>query len=101
MPLASLTHAERTLLERYQRLAGGSLAPRLAVEIIPPLVFVGLWAWSGKAVFLLALIAVLVVFNVWRVLQQRRALRHLQSIAVKALVESSSEPAAAATDALG
>ena len=55
----------------------------LAVEIVPPALFVALWAWTGRELFLLLLIAVLVIFNVLRVLRQRRTRALLASISSK------------------
>lgn len=77
------------MLRRYQQLdvAPRRHAHRLAVELLPPLVFVALWAWTDQVVFLLALIAVQVSFNVARVLRQRSAMVQLQGIAAKALVQ--------------
>ena len=55
----------------------------LAVEIVPPALFVALWAWTGRVLFLVLLIAVLVFFNVLRVLRQRRTRALLASISNK------------------
>ena len=81
--------SEVALLQRYVRMGAGagSYVHRLVVELLPPLVFVALWWWTGKTIFLLALIAVQVVFNVARVVAQQRARVQLHGIAHKLLAE--------------
>lgn len=85
----ALTPAEQALLRRYQQL---DVAPRryvhhLVLELLPPLAFVGLWAWTGHVVFLLALIAVQVSFGIARVVRQRGTVVALQGIATKTLAQ--------------
>ena len=85
LPEAQLSSEEQALLRQYAHLSTSSASDlnRLAVEVIPPAVFVALWAYTGKALFLLLLIALLVTFNVWRVMRQRKTRAALQSIAQK------------------
>jgi hypothetical protein len=74
------------LLTQYQRLPVGRwhFLNLLAVEVVPPALFVALWAWTGRELFLLLLVAVLVCLNVLRVLRQRpRARALLASISGK------------------
>lgn len=87
MPTSSLNPQEIALLQQYQRLAHhrSHWRHRWAVEVVPPLLFVGLWAITGHTVFLLALIAVLVVFNLLRVLHQQRSAVHLGALADRLL----------------
>lgn len=54
---------------------------------MPPAVFVALWIFTGRELFLLLLIAVLVLFNVLRVLRQRRTRALLASMAGKLKTE--------------
>ncbi|MGE8439967.1 MAG: hypothetical protein ACN6OS_00125 [Comamonas testosteroni] len=80
-----LSPQEQDLLTQYQRLPVGRwhFLNLLAVEIVPPALFVALWAWTGRALFLLLLVAVLVCLNVLRVLRQRRTRALLASISGK------------------
>ncbi|RGE45997.1 hypothetical protein DZC30_05790 [Comamonas testosteroni] len=80
-----LSEQEQTLLTQYQRQPTGRwyFLNLLAVEIVPPAIFVALWAWTGRELFLLVLIALLVGFNVLRVLRQRRIRALLASISAK------------------
>ncbi|MDR2298115.1 MAG: hypothetical protein LBE30_07210 [Comamonas sp.] len=74
------------MLTQYQRLPVGRwhFLNLLAVEVVPPALFVALWAWTGRELFLLLLVAVLVCLNVLRVLRQRpRARALLASISGK------------------
>lgn len=81
--------AEAALLQRYLHMGTStrSYLHRLVVELLPPVAFVALWWWTGNAVFLLALIAVQVVFNVARVVVQQKARVQLHGIATKVLAE--------------
>ena len=85
---SKLNPTEQALLAQYQRLPTGRwhFLNLLAVEIVPPAVFVALWAFTGRELFLL-LIAVLVLFNVLRVLRQRRTRALLASMAGKLKTE--------------
>lgn len=84
-----LSQTEQALLAQYQRLPAGRwyFLNLLAVEVVPPTVFVALWIFTGQELFLLLLIAVLVLFNVLRVLRQRRTRALLASIAGKLKTE--------------
>lgn len=84
-----LSPTEQALLAQYQCLPTGRwhFLNLLAVEIVPPTVFVALWIFTGQELFLLLLIAVLVLFNVLRVLRQRRTRALLASIAGKLKTE--------------
>lgn len=80
-----LSEQEQALLTQYQRQPTGRwyFLNLLVVEIVPPAIFVALWAWTGRELFLLVLIALLVGFNVLRVLRQRRIRALLASISAK------------------
>lgn len=85
-----LSAQEKALLAQYQQLPAGKgrLLHLLAVEIVPPALFVGLWWWSGEVLFLLTLVALLVFFNLLRVLRQRKTRALLASLSSKLLGEA-------------
>jgi hypothetical protein len=70
---------EKDLLRKYQGLSTSSLGGRLAFEIVAPLVFVAAWLYTGRAIYLLALIVALVGYNIFRALKRHRTLRKLSS----------------------
>lgn len=90
MPVSPWTPEERALLQRYQQLSRQRRhwLHRWVVEVVPPLLFVGLWAFTGQVVFLLALLAVLVGFNLLRVWQQQRSVARLGALAARVLAMS-------------
>jgi len=88
------TEDEKELLRKYQALSTSSLGGRLAVETIPPLVFIGVWLFTGRALYLLALIAALVGYNIFRILKQHKNLSTLNSISRKVIGEASKVPPA-------
>ena len=85
-----LTEEERALLKQYQSLSKSipSLVNRLAVEIVPPIVFIGLWLYTGEALYLVVLIAIMVLYNVQRVLRQYKNIVKLNSISKKTIGEA-------------
>lgn len=89
---------ERALLLQYQRLSRqrSHWLHRWVVEVVPPLLFVGLWVATGHVVFLLALVAVLVGFNLLRVFRQQRSVARLGVLAERLLAMPS--PAAVGAD---
>jgi hypothetical protein len=88
-----LTNEEKELLRQYQTLSTKlpGLFSRLAVEIIPPIVFVALWAYTGSTSYLITLIAILVMYNVQRVVRQYKNIVKLVSISKKTVGEVSDE----------
>ncbi|MEN9353396.1 MAG: hypothetical protein RL318_721 [Fibrobacterota bacterium] len=82
-----LTSEEVGLLRSYSALPTNPSSHwnRLAVEIVPPLMFIGLWAFTGHATYLMFLILALVGYNVLRVSRQRRNIHILKSLATKLL----------------
>jgi len=71
---------EKDLLRKYQGLSTSSLGGRLAFEIVAPLVFVAAWLYTGRAIYLLALIVALVGYNIFRALKRHKTLRKLSSM---------------------
>ncbi|MCP4163961.1 MAG: hypothetical protein GY760_28190 [Deltaproteobacteria bacterium] len=80
-----LSEEEKELLTQYQNLSGSmtSLLKRLSVEIIPPIIFVGMGLYTGKLIWFFLIIALMVVYNVQRVLRQYKNIVKLRSISKK------------------
>ncbi|HEY4664579.1 MAG TPA: hypothetical protein VIG85_06310 [Comamonas sp.] len=99
----ALTPSEIKALQQYQRLSASRThwLHRWVVELLPPLIFVGLWAWTERSVILLALIAVLVFFNLLRVVQQRRTVEQLAGMAQKIMDADNAVPAQEESTASG
>lgn len=85
--IMKLSEEERELLKQYQRLSETmpGLINRLAVEIIPPIIFVSIGLYTGKIIWFLTLIMLMVVYNVQRVLRQYKNIVKLRSISVKTI----------------
>ena len=88
-----LTNEEKELLKQYQTLSASlpSLVNRLAIEIVPPVIFVGVWLYTGSVTYLLLLITLLVTYNVQRVSRQYRNIVKLNSISRKTIGKVSGE----------
>ena len=82
-----LTEEEKELLTQYQSLSESMprLMNRLAVEIVPALIFVGIGLYTGKVIWFLMLVTLMVVYNVQRVLRQYKNIVKLRSIAKKVI----------------
>jgi hypothetical protein len=83
----TLSEDEQKLLEQYQKLPT-SLPYRLnrvAVEIVPPAIFVGLGIYTRQMSWFIVVIALMVIYNVQRVLRQDAIIRRLQSISHKVI----------------
>ena len=82
-----LTEEERKLLSQYQSLSESmpSLINRLAIEVVPPVVFVGIGLYTGQVIWFLVLITLMVTYNVQRVLRQYKNIIKLRSISKKAI----------------
>jgi hypothetical protein len=81
----NLSDDEKKLLEQYQVLSNSNpkFLNRLAVEIIPPIVFVCLGLYTGEIVWFLVLIVIMVTYNVQRVIRQYKNIERLRSISIK------------------
>ena len=84
-----LTNEEKELLKQYQTLpiSVPSVAGRLAVEVIPAAIFIGVWVYTGHALYLIVIIAALVGYNIQRILRQYGNLAKLRSISKKTIGE--------------
>jgi hypothetical protein len=93
MSESPLTKEEKELLGQYQSLSTSvpSLAGRLAVEVVPALIFIGAWVYTGHALYLVVLIAALVGYNIHRILRQYKNLVTLRSISKKTIGEVANE----------
>jgi hypothetical protein len=81
----NLSDDEKKLLEQYQVLSNSNpkFLNRLAVEIIPPIVFVCLGLYTGEIVWFLVLIVIMVTYNVQRGIRQYKNIERLRSISIK------------------
>ena len=81
----NLTQQERALLKKYQSLNSdrATMIGRLAIEILPPVLFVAIGLYTGSITWFLVLITVLVFYNVQRVLRQAKILKLLSAISEK------------------
>ncbi|MDF2447203.1 MAG: hypothetical protein K0S46_2439 [Moraxellaceae bacterium] len=87
MSNSGFTEDEKQLLAQYQVLSASvpSLGVRLAAEVIPPLVFIGMWYDSGEVLYLLASITAMVAYGVLRIVKQYKNIARLNSISEKVL----------------
>ena len=78
---------EQKLLKQYQSLSTSmpSLTNRLAVEVIPPIVFVTIGIYTGKIIWFIVLVALMVLYNVQRVIRQHKNITMLNSISKKSI----------------
>ena len=81
----NLSDEELQLLKKYQKFPASLLSQinRVAVEIIPPAIFVGIGLYTGKTKWFFILIILMVAYNVQRVIRQQKYLALLRSIADK------------------
>jgi hypothetical protein len=84
-----LKNEEKQLLEQYKTLSNSTLniANRLAVEVVPPIVFVVTGIIRDEIIWFLLLITIMVFYNVQRVIRQQRNLTTLKSLSDKLLNE--------------
>jgi hypothetical protein len=54
-----------------------------AVEIIPPIIFIGAGLYTDKSLYLIIAICILMFFNIIRLWRQHSSVRVLKSIATK------------------
>jgi len=82
-----LSKEERELLKQYQVLSDSipRLVNRVAVEVVPPIIFVALGLCTGDAVWFVVVITLMVIYNVQRVLRQYKNIVKLKSISKKAI----------------
>lgn len=85
-----ISDQELDLLKKYQVLGAGkgSVANRLAVEIVPPIVFVAIGFYTGSYTWFIVLISAMVFYNVQRVIRQTKAIKLLNSISEKVVAET-------------
>jgi hypothetical protein len=81
------TEEEQKLLKKYQSLSTSvpSLINRVAVEIVPPVIFVTLGIYAGKIIWFIVLILLMVIYNVQRVIRQHKNIEKLNSISKKTI----------------
>ena len=84
-----ISKEERDLLIQYQSLSKSmpSFSKRLAIEIVPPVIFVAAWSYTNNAIYLIVLILVMVFYNIQRVVRQYKNIASLKSISVKTIGE--------------
>ncbi len=82
-----LSDDEQKLLAQYQTLSNSmpSFANRIAVEIIPPAIFVGIGLYTGQTLWFLLLISIMVFYNLQRVIRQYKNIARLKSISEKTI----------------
>jgi len=83
----NLSDKERMLLKQYETFSSSrtSLINRLAVEVVPAIIFITLGLYTEKVIWFIVLIMVMVTYNVQRILRQNSYSKSLNSIAHKAL----------------
>lgn len=84
---------EKKLLKQYQNLPASmtNLVKRLAVEIIPPVIFIFLGLYTGRIVWFIVLIILMVFYNVQRIVRQHNNIKKLNSISLKAIGDHADE----------
>ncbi len=87
-----LSEKEINLLKLYQKLSSSkpSKVNRLAVEVVPPIIFTVLGIITGNILFFVLVILLLVIFNVIKVIKQETNINLLKSISVKIVGDISS-----------
>ncbi|GEM_PF-1915012 len=82
-----LSEEERKLLKQYQVLSLSlpSLANRIAIEVIPAIIFVSLGIYTEKIIWFIVLISLMVTYNVQRVVRQYKNIKKLDSISKKVI----------------
>ena len=81
----NFSEEELKLIEQYKKMPVG-FKNRIniwAVEILPPILFVDVFIYTGKELYLLATILALVLFNVTRLARQNNTVKTLKSICQK------------------
>lgn len=89
-----ISEEEKELLKQYQSLSDSmpSLANRLAIEVVPPALFVAIGIFTGQVIWFVVVIAFMVIYNVQRVLRQYKNIVKLKSISKKTIGNVSDEP---------
>jgi len=92
----NMTEEEKDLLRQYQALPDSKLrlANRVAVEVAPPAIFVALGLITGEVIWYVAVIVLMVAYNVQRVLRQYKNIATLRSISKKVVGEVGQGPKA-------
>ena len=89
-----ITEEEKELLKQYQVLSTSmpNLANRVAIEVVPPVIFAAVGLVTGQVMWFLVVITLMVVYNVQRVFRQYKSIVKLKSIAEKTIGNVSKEP---------
>jgi hypothetical protein len=89
-----ISEEEKQLLKQYQTLSDSmpSLVNRVAIEVVPPFIFVTIGLSTGQVVWFLFVITLMVIYNVQRVLRQYKNIIKLKSISKKAIGSINEEP---------
>ncbi|UTA47572.1 hypothetical protein L1F30_15630 [Simiduia sp. 21SJ11W-1] len=89
-----ISKEEKELLKQYQSLSDSmpSLASRVAIEVVPPAIFVAIGLFTGQVIWFLVVITLMVVYNVQRVLRQYKNIIKLKSISEKTIGSIGGEP---------
>lgn len=82
-----ISEDEKELLKQYQSLSVTmpSLVNRLAIEVVPPIIFVAIGLYTGQVVWFVVLIVLMVIYNVQRILRQYKNIIKLKSISEKTI----------------
>ena len=83
----SLSEEEKTLLKQYQELSVSlpSLTNRIAIEVVPAIIFTAIAIYTGKIIWFIVLIIFMVFYNVQRVVRQYKNIKKLKSISEKTI----------------
>lgn len=83
----SLSEEEKILLKQYQELSGSlpSLTNRIAIEVVPAIIFTAAAIYTGKIIWFIVLIILMVFYNVQRVVRQHKNIKKLKSISEKTI----------------
>ena len=89
-----ISEEEKELLRQYQSLSDSmpSLANRVAIEVVPPVIFVVIGLFTGQVIWFLVVITLMVIYNVQRVFRQYKNILKLRSISKKTIGKISEEP---------
>lgn len=89
-----ISEEEKKLLMQYQSLSDSipNLINRIVIEVVPPALFVVIGLFTGDVIWFLIVIALMVIYNIQRVLRQYKNIVNLKSISQKTLGNISEEP---------
>lgn len=89
-----ISEEEKKLLMQYQSLSDSipNLINRIVIEVVPQALFVVIGLFTGDVIWFLIVIALMVIYNIQRVLRQYKNIVKLKSISKKTLGNISEEP---------